>query len=454
MNAFLNQSWFVRAWTLQEVVVARDLKLICGDWSMGWRSLFMAGCCIKDARLPLTNIDSIHRILLMNELASGETDFHNAPLIDILPQARRALSTDPRDSMFAYLGLSIESDATALKPDYGESLDEVYMRYAMYFVAEDCGVLMLCECFMASTSQSFFPSWVPQWGRFQVLANNDTGNALTAKGSLPTVSITNAMKELNVKSAVVDKLAAVGISGGHPKWIALQVWDHWQQLRETIEEMKNMTHNHSVTYPTGETFRTAILLTLSPEFVAAHYDKLFDFLTTWFGALLLLEVMLETKTPIPFHLGSSSQPDFSEHVSILKLLKHEITFDILPNESGPRSEELLSLLKHAPLIEEENIKLLCRESYYFISTTTDRATILRPALTNRGYLSQVSPLCQAGDCVAFFAGAIQPFVLRPKAQGDHAPIKYQIVGQACVHGLNYDAAWELSGTNDGTIIII
>ena len=415
MNAFCNRPWFVRAWTLQEVVVAKDLKFICGYWSMGWHSLFMFACCVKDASLPLTNIDSIRRVILMNKLGSGAPAFNTAPLIDILPQTRTALSTDPRDSMFAYLGLSTESEATALRPDYGESLDEMYGRYAMYFVKEGHGVSMLCKCFMVSASQSCLPSWVAQWGRFPVFGVNDTGNALTLDGPLPKVSLTDEPNEVKVKSTVIDKLAAVGCSGGHPKWIALQSWDHWQHLRGTIEEMTNMTHSHSETYPTGETFRKAILLTLLPKFVTTHYDTLFDFLTTWFGALLLLEFMLETKTSVSFYVESSSQPDLSERFYILERLKCEFTSDAADNGSSPEYQELSSLLKHTPSFECEDVELLCRDSYYFCTKTIYQSTILRPALTDRGYLGQVSPFVQAGDCVAFFARAVNPFVLKTRS---------------------------------------
>lgn len=52
-------------------------------------------------------------------------------------------ASDPRDFVFALLGISLEADEPTLQPDYQQDVDEVYKRVAKYMVKAGSANLLL-----------------------------------------------------------------------------------------------------------------------------------------------------------------------------------------------------------------------------------------------------------------------------------------------------------------------
>jgi Heterokaryon incompatibility protein (HET) len=77
-------------------------------------------------------------------------------------------ASDPRDKLFAFLALSFEAEIPALRPDYSESTETVYTRFARYFLVES-GPKIANACLSISgvgypsSSSLRLPSWVPDW---------------------------------------------------------------------------------------------------------------------------------------------------------------------------------------------------------------------------------------------------------------------------------------------------
>jgi len=88
-------------------------------------------------------------------------------LITLLHECRVANATDPRDYCFGLLGLSVEAEDEALRPDYSRSVAEVYRQYATYFVGHGDGINMLHNAGGADADcqGENLPSWVPDWAR-------------------------------------------------------------------------------------------------------------------------------------------------------------------------------------------------------------------------------------------------------------------------------------------------
>jgi hypothetical protein len=72
-------------------------------------------------------------------------------------------ATNPRDRLYALLGLAAESDEPALRPDYDEDLVTTMHRYAVFFArrASKDGLELLYDDRRHDGSTT--PSWVPDW---------------------------------------------------------------------------------------------------------------------------------------------------------------------------------------------------------------------------------------------------------------------------------------------------
>jgi ankyrin repeat protein len=131
LNHLLRQSWFNRVWIIQEVAKARSAQVLCGTRSASASDIAM---------LPL--------------ILGVEPDTHCQAILDIMPGAsrkqswwsqsrdlytlllkfRKSQASDPRDAIFALLGISSNANnTTILAPNYEKSLEEV-IQDAIFFL--------------------------------------------------------------------------------------------------------------------------------------------------------------------------------------------------------------------------------------------------------------------------------------------------------------------------------
>ncbi|PMD55579.1 HET-domain-containing protein [Hyaloscypha bicolor E] len=146
-NLFL-RPWFKRAWIVQEVVLAKTVTVNCGSFCFDWKiierfsNIFMhAAGQLGDANQLEKSKFAISCILnmsplihafrscdvlqaLKNELA----DSGPPPLATILRKMRRQNASNPRDKVYAALGIgpASEREHPALQPDYGLSMARLF----------------------------------------------------------------------------------------------------------------------------------------------------------------------------------------------------------------------------------------------------------------------------------------------------------------------------------------
>jgi hypothetical protein len=139
-------------------------------------------------------------------------DIQSRHLFQLLKRCCNFTATDPRDHLYALLGLA--SDAAVVpKPDYTKSKGQVYRQYAEYFISQGYGLELL-----SMTDARMEPSWVPD---FAALDQNVPGYAkgwdrrhfsrFSAGGS--TISRVNVCLQghhVSVKGLIVDSVAALG----------------------------------------------------------------------------------------------------------------------------------------------------------------------------------------------------------------------------------------------------
>lgn len=183
IHKLIGRSWFQRIWIQQEFLVAREVVFVCGEYFIRWEVLFVASTTIKNLlrftfRKDLCqNLgrDNIEReILGLDPSISYETDIFRMrcdfqgnedvySLWDLLVSAKAGgvQSTDPRDNIFALLGLASDSSTLGIAANYNLTPQECFIMASKAFLGQ--GHLRLLWLASHCKVRRDLPSWVPDW---------------------------------------------------------------------------------------------------------------------------------------------------------------------------------------------------------------------------------------------------------------------------------------------------
>ena len=127
----LRHSWFYRVWIIQEVAKARRANVMCGTYSVSTRIFAVFPNLIGTPT-------STHQQAVL-DIMPGPTREHswwskNRDLRTLLRKFQNSEASDPRDKVYALLGISSDAhDIDALRPDYDKTLEEM-ARTTMSFL--------------------------------------------------------------------------------------------------------------------------------------------------------------------------------------------------------------------------------------------------------------------------------------------------------------------------------
>jgi hypothetical protein len=191
----LSRPWFTGVWVFQELIFSKDPWIKCGTSRLKWDEFYY---CQKPARfregyqLPIDDPQSVWhaRYKVLREMHDmrqrfrvldvvPETVSHGAselfsdivvnhPLLIEVVRLRRGLgATDPRDMVFAHLGLAdlTREEERDLRVDYTIQVSKLYTYLAMNIIhaTGDLWILGHVERINPSLRRAGLPSWVPDW---------------------------------------------------------------------------------------------------------------------------------------------------------------------------------------------------------------------------------------------------------------------------------------------------
>lgn len=166
---FLELPWFERCWIIQEVVVSSgDPVILCGSMQFFWSRLEKSliwliryGTQFRTSRIKL--------VTSISELGSTRDVWE---LQALLQSTRPFEATNPRDKVFALLGLSGETASpelwpSALVPNYGRTVQDVYTKVTLHCIQQTKNLAILSQIEGStetsnSIEDSQYPSWVPR----------------------------------------------------------------------------------------------------------------------------------------------------------------------------------------------------------------------------------------------------------------------------------------------------
>jgi hypothetical protein len=232
------QPWFSRNWVLQEATVASVTQVIIGDEEVGGMDFLKIAFFwlirhefdevrnspqdfqVHDQTDRPDHPESDRAFETIELVKTWKTISHShakqrAELLDLLQRCRRFHATDPRDRIYALLGLCADA-AGAPRPDYAMTTAEVYLQYARYFVARGQGP-KLREQEGRQRSSMDIPSWVPDWTTnltegidFDNYKCNASGDMLAESAAREFGVSDDAPRTLLVAAVQIDKIVDVG----------------------------------------------------------------------------------------------------------------------------------------------------------------------------------------------------------------------------------------------------
>ncbi|KAH6613025.1 heterokaryon incompatibility protein-domain-containing protein [Boeremia exigua] len=217
---FFDQSWFVRIWCVQEVVLAQATRLqsyaIYGHKRIPYHyirrvALFLAiaADCQPELvqnipfRRSLASISALPHVLAREDA-----------LLSLLNNFRPYSATDSRDMVYGLLGIlsKLSSfDSASISVDYTKTVAEVYTDIAVEIirVSQDLEILNHVSHPEILGPELDFPSWVPRWDRARTALGFSSSDETRFKLSFPA-SLRGDEKALSYYRVEGGKLFAYG----------------------------------------------------------------------------------------------------------------------------------------------------------------------------------------------------------------------------------------------------
>ena len=174
----LQRPWFERLWIWQEVRLAKEAYLFCGNEGVPWESFRRAMAYLLRVSKPAEFGQAIEHCYRICDYPDYVTDVVDT-LKHMLGSARSASCSDPRDKIYAVLSLAHESETRGLDADYSKPAGAVFQDLVLHYAfnLHSLDILTACEL---SHNYSFsslrelsheygflslrsMPTWVPDW---------------------------------------------------------------------------------------------------------------------------------------------------------------------------------------------------------------------------------------------------------------------------------------------------
>ncbi|KAK4140057.1 heterokaryon incompatibility protein-domain-containing protein [Dichotomopilus funicola] len=438
--------YFTRAWIIQEVVLAKTVNVLCGGHELDWSVIAEAShffstsawaqhltdLFMESAGLPpphpgpqaCENLEFCYQSATILRATAKERKQRKQQgyraenrgawaksLVYTLIRARGFKSTDPRDKVYAVLGLVHEyaQDKPGLIPEYDVPTPAAaFTRAAIQILEDGGGDLLLLSCVEGEKFQKAatgrLPSWVPDWSSEELTGLRVTGyERYSASGELKQHPVVDREGEtLSLHGIELDHVTMVGetkqsVLRGEPFPQWLKIVD---SLKTTYRHQKG-AEQHKV----DVFWRTLISNTAgSPPQVVQDGHSLGASFARWF---------FETTGPVVG--GSQDGQDYGD------------AWHALADRFGKLLDERWDAQSRRVASTSEFL------------TPFSKGQHLRLFRTAGGYLGFGTECVQVGDLVYIVPGSRVPLLLRraklDRTEDQSRKSRHRLVGGAYLHGV-------------------
>lgn len=439
LTFFVQRQWFGRCWVVQEVALAREVILYCGDAVVPWDGLMLiVHALIKEfysfaggKERPHESVEPSRCTALSNWDIPDKHFFYThqgSRNIACLENARNSVGrvgmknflaicynrgiTDPRDAVYSILGMAYGAKAMSWDINYKREPVEVFM-YAVVKYFESTGSLdILCHS-QWSDEHEHRHSWVPRFaGGFEGCGcEGYLANSLTVCEVL--VPDGGKTQEIMVDRSIYNA------SGSRTADVYFNFSNRWISVRGIIIDKVAKVLDLPVPYRGGITipkqWKEEAMSFVSPD-TLAHHDQNFN---TFWRTLVADREQLNI---------------YAEDIDIDSLSNNEEIF------SFNNGEYLKQALSSAPEVWATEAEAWL-ESDMAIPDTSNSSGFLRGVVgyirSKRFILTEktmgLAPeACRDGDLICVLIGCSVPVILRPV---DGSEGMYNFVGEVYAHGM-------------------
>lgn len=260
LRKLLDRPWFIRMWTLQEIIIPRKAIILCGKFEWEVDEFFdlikfislnqgendLGG--VSYGMLQCLKVYTGRQMRHFNDVGANPTN-----ILGLLRDARERDAGDKRDKVFAVLGLCEEDIVQAIRPNYDDTIAEVYQRVAQLMLESPTKPLrILSAAGLAERGDEVFTlaSWIPDWSSRTTftapIRSFEELGAFLASGDLgPDIRFSFAAEDsvlcLHLQGKIVAQISDF-IDINNPGF-----QKHWQEenypVRTTKEKLVNIYGN-------------------------------------------------------------------------------------------------------------------------------------------------------------------------------------------------------------------
>ena len=420
-NSLLARPYWRRVWVIQEFVVSSRMEIICGSARAPFQyfqdtmmfvpvlATYVTSTlgCEMDRNNEYSSLDYVLALSERAHPGAGQLcgtrrrfqehpDSERLTLFRLLAKAHvdnSTNATEPKDKIFALLGMATDATALAVLPDYKQSITIAYTALARAIIGHGhIDLLSLCQ-FPRNDPEHALPSWVPDWritlhtpsGRLPWESPFEASGAESSQR--PSTNGASSPTQLILQGYRVDVIEAVKTE-----------WRPGPEgcTKNTKEVAEYMTNIISLCLPSNEKAAeqgggVEIYADLAIERQRAH-------------------IYVPIADQEHYSMGFVRRATASSRLGQAEVLKDVNAIPrAQPHERPEQGQEM--------------------QSYY---SMMGRLRFRRPFISVRGFVGLASHCAEAGDVVVVSLGAKLPYVLRGKEDGTHV-----LVGEAYVHGIMY-----------------
>lgn len=251
VDSMFSRPWFSRIWIIQEAVVNQKTFFLCGAKIVPWEQMFtLAWSILKHRFLNLLSAKyeksrtGAYCLTIIQTFRDGKI---HCTLFDVLRLFRYAKATDERDRIYAVQNLSIDPipDSLLLKPDYNDTVSEVYTKMAVRFY-ETQHHQMLSIVGRRESGRSGLPSWAVDWTGSSVPL---TGFGYSAHGTsecsfkISSVDGTRRLVMQGIMLSTITDVIKIPITADWPK--SLDNPENVKFLQDRFSSCVSLVHSRS-----------------------------------------------------------------------------------------------------------------------------------------------------------------------------------------------------------------
>jgi hypothetical protein len=511
---FLARRYFFRCWVLQEVVLARSLRILCGTTELELNELNKAALIVGSIRQHRL-YDDIGQALVIqgkgrrsfrHEMAimaivkhrhqrhtAGEITQLNIPSFEMLMSSTRYRSClDPRDKIYSFLGIA-PPHVFQIEPDYRKSVEEVYSEAIRLWINKT-HTLDILNWVTEKSLRKFpaFPSWI---GEFEIsFDQQDLGSIITLHNAsvgsvaVPVTLEPKSFRELHVKGVKIDHIVELA-----------HTWQWHGAMIKYDPLWTSMTLKLPLDYPTGHRRGEALIHTLVADEIdlkpiAAHKD--IDSLKEVIRKDVSYALISYLHRLCWFDLANKELSYDTAALQVLQDLETLCKTD--DNGYWPSIEELRAIesitctcnanltqvAPDQPSTRHTSANMLCLynsevtfDLSYDLNDSTSPPPYMknvveeqgwdvnfglsinymmrhrRVARTRSGYLALVPTSTEVGDTLWLFPGAQEPYVLR-EVISDGRGDRWEVMGHSYVHGVMQGEIWKSVEGNVRDVVLV